>query len=65
LINERRVAARQTPSNRVAQAKGIPREMECVEAVMIEGARRSVHDDLSAGSDELLCGEKTDHFDRL
>lgn len=54
LVAQGSVAARQPPSDRVAQAQGIPRDMECVEAVMVEGARWALHVDLSAQDDALL-----------
>ena len=54
LVAQGSVAARQTPSDRVAQAQGIPRDMECVEAVMVKGARWALHVDFSAQDDALL-----------
>jgi hypothetical protein len=48
LVAERGVAPWQPPSDRVAQPKGIARDVKCVEPVMIELARRSLHHHLSA-----------------
>jgi hypothetical protein len=43
LVAEIGVAAWQSTSDRVAKAQGIARDMERVEAVMIEPARQSLH----------------------
>jgi hypothetical protein len=57
LIAEGGVSARQATSDRITQAQGVPRDMECVEAMMVEGARRALHVDLSAQNDALLRGQ--------
>ena len=59
LVAESGVAARQTPRDRVARAQSLPRDMECVEAVMVESPRRSLHDGVCRHETTSCCATKT------
>ena len=56
LVAQRGVAPWQPPGNGVAQPQGIARDVKCVESVMIELARRSLHHRLSAWEGKWLRG---------
>ena len=58
LVTERGVTAREATSDCVTQTKGFPRDVEGVEAVVIEGAGLSLHDDV-VGADDVALRERT------
>ena len=59
LVAESGVAARQTPRDRIARAQSLPRDMECIEAVMVESTRRSLHDGICRHETTSCCAATT------
>jgi hypothetical protein len=58
LVAERGVSTRQTPGDRVAEAQGIPRDMEGVEAMVVESPWWSLHSRSFRLETASRCAEK-------